>query len=346
MSLKIIVTGGAGFIGSALVRYLINHTNHSVVCLDALTYASNIAALSTVIGNNRLAFEEVNICDHQSIHYILNKYRPNIIMNLAAETHVDRSIANSKCFIDTNINGTHCLLEASLTYWSGLSESDQKAFRFHQISTDEVFGDLGSFDEYDTKGNTRNSKFSEFTNYAPSSPYSASKAAGDHLARAWYRTFGLPILITNCSNNYGPFQNYEKLIPKTITNALSGASIPLYGDGQQIRDWLFVDDHVKALCLVATEGRAGETYNIGGDCELANLEIVTAICRILDELQPRMQKYEEQIAYVNDRPGHDRKYAVDFSKIRNELGWSPAETFETGIRKTIQWYLTTTRDKH
>lgn len=326
--MKILVTGGAGFIGSALIRYLIEHTPHLVLNIDKLTYASNLASLDSIAEHPRYQFLQKDICDHTMFDVIAD-FQPNIIMHLAAESHVDRSIDGALPFIQTNIVGTFNLLEASRRYFSQLSESDKANFRFHHISTDEVYGDLESTDEL----------FTETTPYQPSSPYSASKASSDHLVRAWYRTYGLPIVITNCSNNYGFFQFPEKLIPVMILNALEGKPLPVYGDGKQVRDWLFVDDHVRALYLVATQGNVGETYNIGGHNEVKNIDVVTAICALLDDMAPKTYLHRDLITFVQDRPGHDQRYAIDASKIGRELGWQPEETFKSGLKKTVQWYL-------
>lgn len=333
----IIVTGGAGFIGSAVVRHLINDTQHTVVNLDKLTYAGNLESLQSVAENERYHFEQVDICDAAGVKRVFEQYQPDIIMHLAAESHVDRSIDGPGEFIQTNIVGTYNLLEQARGYYASL-EGDKKAgFRFHHISTDEVYGDLPHPEEVDA--GTELPLFTETTSYAPSSPYSASKAASDHLVRAWLRTFKLPTVVTNCSNNYGPFHFPEKLIPLVILNALAGKPLPVYGKGNQIRDWLFVEDHARALVVVATQGTIGETYNIGGHNEKQNLEVVKTICTILDDLVPKDTAYAEQITYVADRPGHDMRYAIDASKIQRELGWAPQETFESGIRKTVQWYL-------
>lgn len=331
--MKFLVTGGAGFIGSALIRFLINSTDHEVVNVDKLTYAGNLESLSAVSENPRYSFEQVDICDAKEIGRVIKQYQPDVIMHLAAESHVDRSIDGPAEFIQTNIVGTYVLLEESRKYWMGLEVNKKNSFRFHHISTDEVYGDLeeGEF-------------FYETTAYAPSSPYSASKASSDHLVRAWNRTFGLPIVLTNCSNNYGPYHFPEKLIPLMILNAVEGKALPVYGDGSQIRDWLYVEDHAKALYTVATKGVIGETYNIGGYNEKKNLEVVQTICDLLEELHPQkpegLEKYTDLIKYVTDRPGHDTRYAIDAAKITNELGWKPEETFESGIRKTVEWYLT------
>lgn len=325
--MKIIVTGGAGFIGSALIRYLITDTNHIVLNLDKLTYAANLSSLKTIEKDPRYIFKKADICDKAAVEKIFEEFKPDAVMHLAAESHVDRSIDSAEEFIKTNIIGTFNLLECSRHYWKNSKKED---FRFHHISTDEVFGSLGC-----------ENLFTEETAYSPNSPYSASKASSDHLVRAWYHTYGLPTLITNCSNNYGPYHFPEKLIPLMILNALDSKKLPVYGEGKNIRDWLFVEDHVKALYLVLKKGTIGETYNIGGNCEKQNIEVVHKICDILDELRPLMLggSYREQIVFVQDRPGHDLRYAIDASKINKELGWAPEETFDTGIRKTIQWYL-------
>jgi len=333
---KFLVTGGAGFIGSAVIRHLINDTKHVVVNLDKLTYAGNLESLQSVSGSERYHFEQVDICDGEAVQKVLNKYQPDIIMHLAAESHVDRSIDGPGEFIQTNIVGTYTLLEQVRLYWSQLDSDKKEGFRFHHISTDEVYGDLPHPDE---DKNAENSLFTETTSYEPSSPYSASKAGSDHLVRAWKRTYGLPTLVTNCSNNYGSHHFPEKLIPLVILNALEGKKIPVYGKGDQIRDWLYVDDHARALVLVATKGEVGETYNIGGHNEKQNIEVVKTICRVLDEIKPKNTKYEEQIIFVQDRPGHDMRYAIDATKIQKELGWTPQETFESGILKTVTWYL-------
>ncbi|PJG84395.1 dTDP-glucose 4,6-dehydratase [Conservatibacter flavescens] len=332
--IKILITGGAGFIGSAVVRHIINHTQDRVINVDKLTYAGNLESLDSVSDNERYVFEQVDICDAQALARIFTQYQPDAVMHLAAESHVDRSIDSAGAFIHTNVVGTFTLLEVARHYWNGLSDEKKSAFRFHHISTDEVYGDLEGTDDL----------FTETTPYAPSSPYSASKASSDHLVRAWLRTYGLPTIVTNCSNNYGPFHFPEKLIPLMILNALEGKPLPVYGNGQQIRDWLFVEDHARALYKVVTEGAVGETYNIGGHNEKANIEVVKTICSLLEELVPNkpqgVAKYEDLITYVKDRPGHDVRYAIDASKIGRELGWKPQETFESGIRKTVEWYLT------
>ncbi|MCG9697114.1 dTDP-glucose 4,6-dehydratase [Shewanella sp. Isolate11] len=333
--MEILVTGGAGFIGSAVIRYIINNTNDSVVNLDKLTYAGNLESLASVDQSERYAFEQADICDRTELDRIFAQYQPDAVMHLAAESHVDRSITGSDEFIQTNIVGTYTLLEAARHYWNQLEDAEKSAFRFHHISTDEVYGDLPHPDEQ--AGDLP--LFTETTPYAPSSPYSASKASSDHLVRAWLRTYGFPTIVTNCSNNYGTFHFPEKLIPLVILNALEGKPLPIYGKGDQIRDWLFVEDHARALYKVVTEGKVGETYNIGGHNEKQNLEVVQTICSILDELVPKASSYAEQITYVQDRPGHDRRYAIDATKMSAELDWQPEETFETGLRKTVQWYL-------
>ncbi|EJG1990339.1 TPA: dTDP-glucose 4,6-dehydratase [Vibrio parahaemolyticus] len=335
--MKILVTGGAGFIGSAVVRHIIENTSDSVVNVDCLTYAGNLESLAVVDTSERYAFEQVNICDRAELDRVFAEHKPHAVMHLAAESHVDRSITGPAAFIETNIVGTYTLLEATREYWRTLDKDAQEAFRFHHISTDEVYGDLPHPDE--VVSGTELPMFLETTPYAPSSPYSASKASSDHLVRAWLRTYGLPTIVTNCSNNYGPYHFPEKLIPLVILNALEGKDLPIYGKGDQIRDWLFVEDHARALYKVVTEGKVGETYNIGGHNEKKNLEVVETICSILDVLVPKELSYAEQITYVQDRPGHDRRYAIDSSKMQNELDWTPIETFETGLRKTVQWYL-------
>ncbi len=331
MVMNILVTGGAGFIGSAVIRHLINETEHHVLNVDKLTYAGNLESLISVSDHPRYQFTQTDICDHVSLTRLFLEFQPDIVMHLAAESHVDRSIDGPAEFINTNIVGTYTLLEVARKYWQNLSTIKKSRFKFHHISTDEVYGDL--------EGTT--DLFTETTPYLPSSPYSASKASSDHLVRAWHRTYGLPVVVTNCSNNYGPYHFPEKLIPLMILNALDGKSLPVYGNGQQIRDWLFVEDHARALYQVATEGIVGETYNIGGHNEKQNIEVVKTICKILDELKPRLEgkTYASLITFVNDRPGHDLRYAIDASKIERELGWKPQESFETGIRKTVQWYL-------
>ncbi|CAI2308578.1 dTDP-glucose 4,6-dehydratase [Vibrio parahaemolyticus] len=335
--MKILVTGGAGFIGSAVVRHIIESTSDSVVNVDCLTYAGNLESLVSVESNERYAFEQVNICDRAELNRVFEVHKPDAVMHLAAESHVDRSITGPAAFIETNIVGTYTLLEATREYWNKLDEAAKQVFRFHHISTDEVYGDLPHPDEVEAGAELP--MFLETTPYAPSSPYSASKASSDHLVRAWLRTYGLPTIVTNCSNNYGPYHFPEKLIPLVILNALEGKPLPIYGKGDQIRDWLFVEDHARALYKVVTEGKVGETYNIGGHNEKQNLEVVQTICSILDTLVPKEAPYSEQITYVQDRPGHDRRYAIDSSKMQKEHGWTPVETFETGLRKTVQWYL-------
>ncbi len=328
--MKILVTGGAGFIGSAVVRELINNSNHEVMNVDKLTYAGNLDSLGSVSEDSRYQFSQTDICDEAAVAKIFETFSPDIVMHLAAESHVDRSIDGPGEFIQTNVIGTFNLLQAARKHYESLDDSKKSTFRFHHISTDEVYGDL--------EGTT--DLFTEKTPYAPSSPYSASKASSDHLVRAWNRTFGLPVVITNCSNNYGPFHFPEKLIPLVILNALEEKALPVYGDGKQIRDWLYVEDHARALIKVATEGAVGETYNIGGFNEKENIQVVQTICGILDEVRPRANgKYSDLIEFVKDRPGHDLRYAIDASKIERDLGWRPEETFETGIRKTIEWYL-------
>ncbi|WP_335923921.1 dTDP-glucose 4,6-dehydratase [Shewanella indica] len=335
--MKILVTGGAGFIGSAVVRHIINNTQDNVINVDKLTYAGNLESLVSVEKDKRYAFEQVDICDRLEIDRVFDEHKPDAVMHLAAESHVDRSITGPSDFIQTNIVGTYTLLEATRAYWLELSDDKKSAFRFHHISTDEVYGDLPHPDE--VQSSEELTLFTEATPYAPSSPYSASKASSDHLVRAWLRTYGLPTIVTNCSNNYGPFQFPEKLIPLVILNAVEGKPLPVYGKGDQIRDWLYVEDHARALYKVIKEGKVGETYNIGGQNEKRNLEVVKTICAILDELMPKATPYAEQITYVADRPGHDRRYAIDATKMSKELNWAPDETFETGLRKTVQWYL-------
>lgn len=333
--MKILVTGGAGFIGSAVIRHIIQHSQDSIVNVDKLTYAGNLESLKSVENNERYTFEKVDICNRAELDRVFAQHQPNAVMHLAAESHVDRSITGPAAFIETNIVGTYNLLEASREYWNGLDDTLKQRFRFHHISTDEVYGDLPHPDEQ--KGELP--LFTEQTSYAPSSPYSASKASSDHLVRSWLRTYGFPTIVTNCSNNYGPYHFPEKLIPLVILNALEGKPLPIYGKGDQIRDWLYVEDHARALYKVVTEGKVGETYNIGGHNEKQNIEVVETICAILDEVRPKATKYAEQITYVTDRPGHDRRYAIDSTKMKNELNWLPEETFETGLRKTVQWYL-------
>lgn len=331
--MKIIVTGGAGFIGSAVIRQYMQDTEHEVVNLDALTYAGNLESLEQVSGNPRYHFEHVDIRNIDEIKRVFEQHQPDAIMHLAAESHVDRSIDGPADFIQTNIVGTYNLLDVAKKYWDNLTGQKKDNFRFHHVSTDEVYGDL-----------EETGFFTEETAYEPSSPYSASKASSDHLVRAWCRTYGLPVVITNCSNNYGPFQFPEKLIPLVVLNAQEGKSLPIYGEGNQIRDWLYVDDHARALRLVLDVGKIGETYNIGGHNEKTNLDVVKTICALLDELVPNSNyiPHESLITFVADRPGHDVRYAIDASKIEKELGWVPEETFESGLRKTIDWYLANT----
>ncbi|NRD31338.1 dTDP-glucose 4,6-dehydratase [Shewanella sp. DC2-4] len=353
--MKLLVTGGAGFIGSAVIRYILTNTKESVVNVDKLTYAGNLESLKCVENCQRYTFEQVDICDRAELDRVFALHQPDAVMHLAAESHVDRSITGPSNFIQTNIVGTYTLLQAARHYWMQLDAERKSAFRFHHISTDEVYGDLPHPDEISVECSMVNSEcndnstpntqhstlplFTETTPYAPSSPYSASKASSDHLVRAWLRTYGLPTIVTNCSNNYGPYHFPEKLIPLVILNALEGKPLPIYGKGDQIRDWLYVEDHARALYKVITEGQIGETYNIGGHNEKQNLEVVQTICCILDDLVPKETSYVHQITYVADRPGHDRRYAIDASKISRELNWEPLETFETGLRKTVEWYL-------
>ncbi|KAA1166159.1 dTDP-glucose 4,6-dehydratase [Pseudoalteromonas fuliginea] len=333
--MKILVSGGAGFIGSAVIRHIIDNTDNLVVNVDKLTYAGNLESLNSVSNNKRYCFEQVDISNRLELNRVFKTHKPDAVMHLAAESHVDRSITGPSDFIQTNIVGTYNLLEAAREYWNTLNDMAKQAFRFHHISTDEVYGDLPHPDEQEGELPL----FTETTSYAPSSPYSASKASSDHLVRAWNRTYSFPTIITNCSNNYGPYHFPEKLIPLIILNALEGKNLPIYGKGDQIRDWLYVEDHARALYKVVTEGKIGETYNIGGHNEKQNIEVVQTICSILDELMPKETKYAEQITYVADRPGHDRRYAIDSSKINEELNWTPIETFETGLFKTVKWYL-------
>lgn len=329
----ILVTGGAGFIGSALIRHIVRNTQDRVINLDKLTYAGNLENLAEFANSDRYHFEKVDVCNAEEVQRVLHQYHPNIVMHLAAESHVDRSIDGADDFVQTNIVGTYRLLEQVRKYWNGLEQADRETFRFHHISTDEVYGDLEGTKEL----------FTEQTPYAPSSPYSATKAGSDHLVRAWHRTYGLPVLITNCSNNYGPYHFPEKLIPLMILNALEGKSLPVYGAGNQVRDWLYVEDHVDALCQVVSRGKVGETYNIGGHNEKQNIEVVQAICDSLEELAPNkpqsIKSYRDLITHVADRPGHDLRYAIDARKIQRELGWQPRESFESGLCKTVQWYL-------
>lgn len=331
--MNIIITGGAGFIGSAVIRHIIANTTDTVLNIDKLTYAGNLESLASISDSTRYQFSQTDICDQRAIEAHFADFQPDIVMHLAAESHVDRSIAGSAAFMQTNIIGTHTLLEVARHYYETLSGDKKSNFCFHHISTDEVYGDLENDDDL----------FTETTSYAPSSPYSASKASSDHLVRAWDRTYGLPVVITNCSNNYGPYHFPEKLIPLVILNALAGKPLPVYGNGQQIRDWLYVEDHARALYLVATEGETGETYNIGGHNEHTNIEVVQTICELLEELAPNkphgITSYAELITYVKDRPGHDLRYAIDASKIQQSLGWTPQETFSSGLRQTVLWYL-------
>ncbi|WP_456415776.1 dTDP-glucose 4,6-dehydratase [Thiolapillus sp.] len=331
-SKTLLITGGAGFIGSALIRHLIGNTDYRVVNLDKLTYAGNLESLEPVADSPRYVFERVDICDAAEVQRVFRAHQPHAVMHLAAESHVDRSIDGPAAFIETNVTGTCVLLEAARAYWNDLGDGEKPHFRFHHISTDEVYGSLGA-----------EGLFTEESPYQPNSPYSASKASSDHMVRAWHETYGLPVLITNCSNNYGPYQFPEKLVPLIILNALAGKPLPIYGKGDQIRDWLYVDDHARALLRVLEKGRVGETYNIGGHNEKTNLEVVKTLCAILDEKRPEhpgdISRYEELITHVADRPGHDQRYAIDADKIEQELGWAPEETFETGMMKTVDWYL-------
>lgn len=324
-----LITGGAGFIGSALIRQIIDDTEHRVIDVDCLTYAGNLESLAHAAEHPRHVFQRVDICDAPALRHVFEQHQPDAVLHLAAESHVDRSIDAPAAFVTTNVVGTFTVLQESLQYWRGLSARRRHTFRLVHVSTDEVFGSLG-----DT------GRFTESTPYAPSSPYSASKAGSDHLARAWHRTYGLPVIITNCSNNYGPFQFPEKLIPLTILKALAGERLPVYGRGENVRDWLFVEDHARALRAVVADGSPGETYNIGGDCERRNIDVVRTICAVLDVLRPDAEgPHERLVEFTTDRPGHDHRYAIDASKVRRELGWSPTETFDSGIRKTVQWYL-------
>lgn len=334
--MKLLITGGAGFIGSAVIRHIIKNKQDHVLNIDKLTYAGNLESLNLVSTSSRYQFIQADICDGEHLKQIFAQYHPDAVMHLAAESHVDRSISGPAAFIETNIVGTYQLLEVARQYWTALDPERQQSFRFHHISTDEVYGDL--------EGTT--DLFTEQTPYSPSSPYSASKASSDHLVRAWHRTYGLPVLITNCSNNYGPYHFPEKLIPLIILNALEGKPLPVYGKGNQIRDWLYVEDHARALYTVVTQGQVGETYNIGGHNEKQNIEVVHAICELLEELAPNKPQgvvhYKDLIQFVTDRPGHDVRYAIDASKIQQDLNWIPEETFESGLRKTVQWYLDNT----
>lgn len=336
--MKILVTGGAGFIGSCVIRHIINNSLDSVINVDKLTYAGNLESLSTIDKSSRYTFEHIDICNRNELKRVFNEHKPTAVMHLAAESHVDRSINESISFIETNIIGTYALLEVCRDYYTHLDKKLQKTFRFHHISTDEVYGDLNNSDDF----------FTETTPYAPSSPYSASKASSDHLVRAWYRSYGLPILITNCSNNYGPYQFPEKLIPLTILNAINGKSLPIYGKGNQIRDWLYVEDHARALYAVLTKGKIGETYNIGGLNEKQNIEVVKSICELLEDSasekkSKNIEQFSDLINHIKDRPGHDQRYAINAIKIENELGWKPLESFESGLSKTVNWYLENTQ---
>lgn len=328
--MRVLITGGAGFIGSAVVRQYISETDATVINVDGLTYAGNPESLADAREHPRHVFEQVDITDREAVQQVFREHRPQVVMHLAAESHVDRSIEGSAAFVATNVTGTHNMLEVAREYWSELEAAEKKRFRFHHVSTDEVYGDLAPDDP----------AFTEETPYAPSSPYSASKAASDHLVRAWHRTYGLPVVLTNCSNNYGPYQFPEKLIPLMILNAMQGQPLPVYGKGENIRDWLYVEDHARALRLVLERGQPGRTYNIGGRCERTNLEVVQALCAVLDELAPDPAgTHERLITFVADRPGHDHRYAIDDSRIARELGWHPDESFETGLRKTVKWYI-------
>jgi dTDP-glucose 4,6-dehydratase len=326
--MRILVTGGAGFIGSALCRHLIKDTGHRVVNLDKLTYAGNLESLRSIKSDERYSFIQADICDHQTLKNIFTEFAPDAVMHLAAESHVDRSITGSRAFIETNVLGTHTLLEAARGYWSALPQEASGRFRFLHVSTDEVYGSLGP-----------EGLFSETTPYDPSSPYAASKAASDHLAVAWHRTYGLPVVVSNCSNNYGPYHFPEKLIPLVILNAMEGKPLPIYGNGSNVRDWLYVEDHAKALCLILEKGQPGETYNVGGRNERTNLQVVQGICSALDTLRPAKAPHASLITYVPDRPGHDKRYAIDATKLETHLGWRALETFESGLGKTVQWYM-------
>lgn len=326
--MRVIVTGGAGFIGSALVRHLVSERGYTVLNIDLLTYAGNLASLNSIEDHPNYHFVRADICDPVAMAAAFAEFKPDRVMHLAAESHVDRSITGAQSFVNTNVIGTFTLLEAARHYWSSLAPADQARFRFLHVSTDEVYGSLGS-----------DGLFTEHTPYDPSSPYSASKAASDHLAMAWHRTYGLPIVISNCSNNYGPYHFPEKLIPLTILNALEGRTLPVYGSGENVRDWLYVEDHARALDLIVTTGRTGETYNVGGRNERRNIDVVRSICRILDALKPANRPREELIEFVTDRPGHDARYAIDATKLETELGWKAIEDFDTGIEKTVRWYI-------
>ena len=328
MMTTLLVTGGAGFIGSAVIRHLLAETDVKVINADKLTYAASPDALATIAGNPRYRFEQVDICDRRTVDRLFERYRPDAVMHLAAESHVDRSVDSPAEFIQTNIIGTYILLEASLSYWSKLPAPSREKFRFHHVSTDEVYGSLGEI-----------GLFTEATAYRPNSPYSASKASSDHLVRAWYRTFGLPVVVSNCSNNYGPFQFPEKLIPLMTLNGLQRKPLPVYGRGLNVRDWLYVEDHARALVTIITRGDVGETYNVGGNNEMRNIDVVEAICDLVDEMAPDGCSRRSLITFVDDRPGHDQRYAIDASKLMRELGWAPGETFDTGLRKTVEWYV-------
>ena len=327
--MKILVTGGAGFIGSAVIRHLYNQTDHIIINVDKLTYAANLTSLEKIpFDTARYRFEKADIADRKAIQRIFDAHNPDMVMHLAAESHVDRSIDSSDAFIVTNINGTHTMLEVARGYYAKLEGARKDAFRFHHISTDEVFGTLGP-----------TGFFTEETPYSPNSPYSASKAASDHLVRAWFHTYGLPVVMSNCSNNYGPYHFPEKLIPLVILNGYEGKVLPIYGAGDNVRDWLHVEDHATALYTILTKGKLGESYNVGGNCERTNLQVVESICDLLDELAPKPEPHRTQIQFVKDRPGHDQRYAIDASKMKKDLGWEPAHTFETGLRQTVEWYL-------
>jgi dTDP-glucose 4,6-dehydratase len=325
---KVLITGGAGFIGSAVVRQYIAHTDATVINVDKLTYAGNLESLTDALEHPRHVFEQIDICDRREVERVVREHRPAAIMHLAAESHVDRSIDSPAAFIETNVIGTYTLLEVAREYWQELEGTEKSTFRFHHVSTDEVFGSLGE-----------TGRFAEDSPYQPSSPYSASKASSDHLVRAWYRTYGLPTVLSNCSNNYGPYQFPEKLIPLMALNAVEDKPLPVYGDGSNVRDWLYVEDHARALRMILEKGRAGETYNVGGHGERTNLEVVKAICAVADELAPGPMPRTELIQFVEDRPGHDKRYAIDATKIERELGWQPVESFESGLRRTMSWYL-------